>query len=69
MLVKFVLIFFSLGVCNADRITIDSINITTTAAGGAVSISFSSDPNARFRCRLRNQRNMQCKLSADYFSV
>jgi len=59
MLVKFVLII-SLGVCNADQITIDSMNITTTAAGGAVSISFSSDPNARFRCRLHNHRNMQC---------
>ena len=39
--------------CSADSVDIDGISV----AGGTVTINFSSDPNARFRCRLNNQRN------------
>jgi len=46
--------------CNADQVTIDDVSV---AAGGNVTIEFSSDPNARFRCKLNNQRPKQCECA------
>jgi len=38
--------------CNADRVKIDGISVIERS----VSVVFSSDPNARFRCRLNHRR-------------
>ena len=46
--------------CNADKVTIDDISV---AAGGTVTVEFSADPNARFRCRLNNRRYRQCECT------
>ncbi|XP_065915987.1 GLIPR1-like protein 1 [Dysidea avara] len=38
--------------CDADSVTVDGVSV----AGGTASVEFSSDPNAKFRCKLNTRR-------------
>ncbi|XP_065906599.1 putative defense protein 3 isoform X2 [Dysidea avara] len=49
-------------VCNVERITITGVSV----AGGTVTVQFSSDTNARFRCKLNSQRYRQCTSPVTY---
>ncbi|XP_065915977.1 uncharacterized protein [Dysidea avara] len=48
--------------CSADEVTIDDVSV----AGGTATVEFSSDPNARFRCKLNSQRSRPCTSPVTY---
>ena len=43
--------------CNVTKVTIDDVS----ADNNTLTVKFSSDPNAKFRSRLNNQRFMNCE--------
>ena len=51
--------------CNAERIRIDDVTVSEQTT----SIEFSSDPNAKFRCRLNHGRNRRFKKCAGYQAI
>ena len=51
--------------CNVTKVTIDDVGVDNNT----VTVKFSSDPNARFRCRLNNQRFTTCECIINVIGI
>jgi len=51
--------------CNVTKVTIDDVSVDNNT----VTVKFSSDPNARFRCRLNNQRFTTCECVINVIGI
>jgi len=51
--------------CNVTKVTIDDVSVDNNT----VTVKFSSDPNARFRSRLNNQRFTTCECVINVIGI